>query len=471
MSNLVKQSQLSEVAVALWNKVKEKTNENFVNATYSEADQTITFTKVDGNTVEVPLTDLVSKSNANVITGETLITDGYILGGVIAKLDNQQNTMHAANLPHHFGYKSARVTTSQTLTHITIGIHDSIAVGTQITGIKVGAIKVSDNTISEYIIDGATATVQENKNTQLTNCTRSVVIALPQPFTPAEESWFCVTCLSAAWGERGTGSTGDGCSEQAAMPAVGSAVRVKASGFLGKYLLHTDKISLNDLANVANGAVKTVNNQMPNAQGDVTIGIDNIADLRTELDNRVLLSDVENVANKIPRIEANGKLPTSIIPELAITRVKTATDKNGALALIGDTEAHIQTGDVVVITGENNAIFMYNGGTDGVFENSFIELSIGDGTVKTVNGQSPDGTGAVTITADQINLSDNATVLEDELNAKVKTIGSQAAQDGNINLTLVLGTDEYELQANGTKITELPLMTAQEVQTIIDLFV
>ena len=290
MSNLVKQSQLSEVALALWEKVKQKTDVAFKNATYDKATQTITFTKIDDTTVEVPLTDLVSKSNANVITGETLITDGYILGGIISKLDNQQVVLSPAQQLHHFGLKSAQVRTGQKLTHITIGIHDSIAVGTQITGIKVGAIKVSDNTISHYVVNDATATVQENKNTQLTNCTRAVVVPLDTPFEATEDTWFCVTCLHATWGERTSEMfQEDACSEggrpDAVMPNIGSPVRVKRSGFLGKYLLHTDKISLNEIANITNGTVvKKVNNQLPDSQGNVTVGIDHIPDLQTELD-------------------------------------------------------------------------------------------------------------------------------------------------------------------------------------------
>ncbi len=443
MSNLVKQTQLKEVVVDLWNKVKGRTDVAFKNATYNETTQTITFTKIDDTTVDVVLTDLVSKSNANVITGETLITNGYILGGVIAKLDNKQTSLSAASIPHYFGLKTAQITTNQKLTHVTIGIHDSVAVGTRITGIKVGAIKVSDDTIIQHVINNATATVQENKNSELTNCTRAVVVPLDTPFTATEATWFCVTCEKATWGERSTDVGGSGCSESGTttgnMPNVGQAVIVKNNGYLGKYLLHTDKISLNDLANVANGAVKTVNTVQPNEQGDVTIGIDNIADLRNELDNRVLLSDVENVANKIPRIEADGKLPTSIIPELAITRVKTVDTKQTALGLVGDsTEAGLQTGDVVVITGENNAIFMYNGGTSSNFDTDFIELSIGDGTVKMVNGQAPNGTGEVVLTA---------TVDQTSTNNIVLTVGNQ------------------------NNFATLQCMTAQEVQAIKDLFV
>lgn len=440
MSNLVKQSQLSEVAVALWEKVKEKTDVAFKEATYNETTQTITFTKIDGNTVEVPLTDLVSKSNANVITGETLITDGYILGGVIAKLDNKNNTMTPASVPHYFGLKSAQLTTNQKLTHVTIGIHNDVAVGTQITGIKVGAIKVSDNTISHYVVNDATATVQENKNSELTNCTRAVVVPLDTPFTATEATWFCVTCEKATWGERSTDVGTSGCSESGDatgnMPNVGQAVIVKNNGYLGKYLLHTDKISLNDLANVANGAVKKVNNQMPDQQGNVTVGIDHIDGLRDELNGKVSQSQIGNQANQIPQIGGDGKLDVSIIPELAITRIHPVADKQGAMDLIG--AGTIQTGDVVVLTNEKNAIFMYNGGTNNNFNNDFIELSIGDGTVKTVNGQTPNVSGEVALTA-------------------------TVDQTSTDNIILAVG--------NQNNFATLQCMTAQEVQDIIDLFV
>ena len=218
-----------------------------------------------------------------------MLTDGYILGDVISKLDNQQTNMNSARLPHHMGHKAARVTPSQTLTHITIAIHNNVPVGTRIDGIKVGAINVNNNRISQYVVENATAYVQENKNTQLTNCTRSVVLTLPQPFTPTEESWFCITCLNAAWGERATGGTGDACSEQSDMPAVGSAVRAKASGYVGKYLLHSDKVSLNDLVNMANGSVNTVNRQRHDGQGNVNIGIQHIEGLEDALDNTITL--------------------------------------------------------------------------------------------------------------------------------------------------------------------------------------
>lgn len=290
MSNLVKKSHLQDVALNLWNRIKEKINETFKGASYNKTTQTITFTKANDTTVEVPLTDLVSKINANVITGETLITDGYIFGGVISKLDNRQTNMHAASTPHHMGHKDARVTTSQTLTHITIAIHNSVPVGTRIDGIKVGAINVSNRIISRYVVDNATAYVQENKNSELTNCTRSVVLTLEQPFTPTEDSWFCITCPSMMWGMRADGGHGWGCTESTPMPEVGQTVNEKGNGYLGKYLLHSDKVSLYDLASAA----KTVNGQAPSSSGDValTASVD-----QTSINNIVLTVGNQEFAN------------------------------------------------------------------------------------------------------------------------------------------------------------------------------
>lgn len=290
MSNLVKKSHLQDVALNLWNRIKEKINETFKGASYDKTTQTITFTKANDATVDVLLTDLVSKTNANVITGETLITDGYILGGIISKLDNQETTMHAARGEHHWGHENAQVRVGQTLTHITIAIHNDVPVGTRIDGIKVGAINVSDRIISQYVIENATAYVQENKNTELTDCTRIVVVTLPQPFTPTQDSWFCVTCLNSAWGMRAEGGHGYGCTESTPMPAVGSSVNRKGSGYLGKYLLHYDKVSLYDIASAA----KTVNGQAPSSSGDValTASVD-----QTSINNIVLTVGNREFAN------------------------------------------------------------------------------------------------------------------------------------------------------------------------------
>ena len=129
-------------------------------------------------------------------------------------------------------------------------------------------------------------------------------------------------------------------------------------------------------------------------------------------------------ADKIPQLDQDGKLSTTMIPDLAITSVTNVADKQEALNKIQD--GSIQVGDVVVVA-PNNEIYMYNGTpAGGTFENSFIQLSLGDGTVKEVNGQRPAANGQVVVTSSDISYdktisglqSDTVKEAIDELNGK-----------------------------------------------------
>lgn len=162
--------------------------------------------------------------------------------------------------------------------------------------------------------------------------------------------------------------------------------------------------------------IKTINQVIGNPDGDIEVGLrKNVDDLyltvggqdkaQIQLDY-LKDADTTNVggqpnADKIVKLGADGKLHQTMIPEIAISRVLTAVDKQAAINLIGDTDAHLQTGDVVVLTGEKNAVYMFNGTTPAgvdTFADGFIQLHLGDGTVKTVNRIQPDGTGNVELT-------------------------------------------------------------------------
>lgn len=119
--------------------------------------------------------------------------------------------------------------------------------------------------------------------------------------------------------------------------------------------------------------------------------------------NYVLQSDTTDTGGtgqqgRVVKLGADGKLHTNMLPELAINRVLMATSKNEALNMRGPNENQLQLGDVVVITGEQNKVYMCKDGTHATFENAFIELSLGDGTVKTVAGGSPNAQGNIQVT-------------------------------------------------------------------------
>lgn len=143
--------------------------------------------------------------------------------------------------------------------------------------------------------------------------------------------------------------------------------------------------------------------------GSITnIEIDTVNGLRDALDGKVNTSDVGNNPNQIPQLDGQGKLDATTMPDLAITSVQTVQTKQDAQNLV--TSGQIQVGDVVVVVSDNNSVYMYNGANhQNLFDNNFLELSIGTGTIRELNGLRPLANGQLTINAGQINGFDGNT--------------------------------------------------------------
>lgn len=441
MSNLVKQSQLSEVAVALWEKVKERTNEHFVNATYDKATQTITFTKFDNSEVTVNLTDLASKELDNVFTGKNVFGDLFVGGESVAiggeiPAGNRGGALGTKKFGHR-GYDSHANNGNGYVKSLSIGIQGKNVGETATVNVwEVAKGTDRNGDIPTLIASNVQLAVKDEAPWTAGN-RRYVEFPINKKYEVP--TYFIYQVHPSEEADRVISTDGDneeyvliGDSEDVTQENIAG---LSTFSIVGVHALNRGEVNIIDLI-TSGGSVKSVNNQMPDGQGNVTVGIDHIDGLRAELDGKVPLTEIGNAANQIPRIGRDGKLDTSIIPELAITRVHPVANQQEAMDLIG--AGTIQTGDVVVVEDAQNAIFMYNGGTNSDFDTDFIELSIGDGTVKMVNGQAPSGTGEVTLTA---------------------TVSQEV--DGDIVLTV----------GNQNNFATLQCMTNQQVQDIIALFV
>lgn len=443
MSNLVKQTQLKEVTLDLWTKIKERTNAAFKEVSYSEAEQKITFTKIDGNTVEVSLEDLASKELDNVFTGKNIFKDLFIGGesevvGGIVPAGNRGGAIGTKKFGHR-GYDSHANNGNGYVNSLLIGVTKNVGATATISvwAVKKGSTRNDD--IPTLVASNVELPVKGEAPWGNTSGNRNYVEFLVNKKYNSP-TYFIYQVHPSTEADRIVTSVAD---ENYVL--IGDNVNVtqesiaSLSNFeiVGVHALKRGEINIIDLI-TSGESVKTVNNQMPDGQGNVTVGIEHIDGLQTALDSKVDDSEVSTtaVANMIPRLGTDGKLDTNMIPELAITRVHPVTNQQGAMDLIG--AGTIQTGDVVVITNEKNAVFMYNGTTGGTFENSFIKLSIGDGTVKTVNGQIPNGSGEVELTA-------------------------TVDQTSTDNIILSVG--------NQNNFATLECMTTQDVQEIKDLFV
>lgn len=284
-----------------------------------------------------------------------------------------------------------------------------------------------------------------------------------------------------------------------------AAIEASRDNLVGVYLLELGDVNIIDLISSSSGSagtgtVTTVNRQPSDVQGNVTVNAEHIntqagITVQEALDNKVDITTLDdyiteidadrkyvqqtqvgNAPNLIPQLNQEGKLVGSIIPELSITRVQTVATEQDALAKINDDTANgLQTGDVVVITQNNNSIYMYNGTGTQVFKDNFIELSIGDGTVKVINNQRPTPNGEVIINSDHISYNNQASNLQsnnvkdaiDELNRKFVSNIRYESADRSLHQTID-GSDTKIVDGIVTKWGDLEHVTQSRLKNIFD---
>lgn len=296
--------------------------------------------------IEAIANEYVSKTQENLVEGKTILQDGYI-DGVLYSVNNPNATddNYTRSNTVYSGTSNRTIPAGQQVTTIVIGLRSSVAVGSTVTGINVGVVRKSDNVIIEYLHRNITSIALENKYTQI-NSTRIVNVNINKKWN--EEIYFIVGANGMVWQEphRDTGLTavtgGD------SLPSVGHVINnLNRTNYIGKIV-------------VLGKAVK----------------------LET-LNNKVDLSDVANVANKIPRICNNGKLDPSILP----------AEQNGGVRTVNDQSPN-QSGNVIVLAEH----IKYHANT-----NTNMKQAI-DGKPNTVNGQGQNN-GNITIYSDNININ------------------------------------------------------------------
>lgn len=306
--------------------------------------------------IEVIANDYVSKTQENLVEGKTILQDGYI-DGVLYSVNNPNATddNYTRSNTVYSGTSNRTIPAGQQVTTIVIGLRSSVAVGSTVTGINVGVVRKSDNTIIEYLHRNSTSIALENKYTQI-NSTRIVNVNINKKWN--EEIYFIVGANGMVWQEphRDTGLTavtgGDN------LRPVGSVINnLNRTNYIGKIVvlgkavkLETlnNKVDLSDVANVANkiprigengkldpsilpaeqnGGVRTVNGQSPGANGDVAVLAEHIkyvngqnTTVKGAIDNKINVSDavVSSQAGKIVKLDGDGKINENMFPSSII---------------------------------------------------------------------------------------------------------------------------------------------------------
>lgn len=128
-----------------------------------------------------------------------------------------------------------------------------------------------------------------------------------------------------------------------------------------------------------NSSVKSVNGQMPNNNGNVTLNANHFNDIysKTESDGKfVLQSDVANTAGKIPRLNAQGKLETSILPKIAINETFVFPGATFEEAQNKAMQQEMETGDLAILNvNTESRKYLCAEPSQNQFQHRFIELT------------------------------------------------------------------------------------------------
>lgn len=449
MSHLVKQSQLKEILGHSWTKTKDRYDGAFVDAEIPTTDKQITFTKVNNTKKNVSLADYARLTDQNNFKKDVAADN-------VAVIDNSGIGARSTHTSKNRGLGFRQLTTKAFkdgyVSHIKIYMDNRLQANTATTwkvwAITKGETDKNGDRVKEVVL-------AQNLNVQAVQegGQEKKIVEIPVNKSFEKETYFIVRCnqdvlvatdIKPEYEDDVVNLNNIQPPDTVDSP-IDWVAGVNSKGNTAiMYLYGRESIgSLSEKINaIKSGQVLSVNNQRPDTTGNITIGISHIQDLEAKLNEKVPKADLVATGgtaaerDKVPKLDANGKLHTSFIPEIAITRVKTAANKTEAQGLIGEGANQLQTGDVVVLEDTKKA-YMYKGDNTNDFANDFLELTMGNGTVKKISGGSPDNQGNVVVTV---------------------TEGGQ--QDG---ITMSFGS-------GGDSVTVATYMTTSEVQTIKDIF-
>ena len=375
MSNLINKTRLQKFAEDFWAKIKGRYDNAFVNAEIPAEEKKIKFTKADNTIKNVELTDYARLQDRNefkedVSADNVALANNSHIGSDIV-FDSQNRSV---------GFR--QLTTSafvdDYVDHIRVYVdnaNDRADSTWTVWAITKDANDKAQDRVKKVICDSTTLPV--NSITEGTETKKFVKIPVEASFE--HETYFIVRCSTHKL----------------------QVVRTVKQEY------SVDAINMNDsqppktpgqTINWASGGNTPGNTAIMYLVGRESIGSLALKLKQTQADSSkyVLKSETTTTseADKVVRLDNNGKLHKDMLPSIAINEYFSVTQfTHQALSDL----AHFENGDVVVVTNGGVVTKRYlcidKEHNAGNLVNAFVELNSKDGVVQSVNGK----VGAITL--------------------------------------------------------------------------
>lgn len=374
MSKLINQSRLQQFATKLWEKIKNRYDEAFVNATLtpdSSEDKKLTFTRKSGqNQLEIDLASYARLTDKNdfkqdVSADNVAIANNKYMGSAIS-FDSRDRSLGFRQLTTNAfadGY----------VDHIKVYVDNTNAATTstwKVWAITKGANGKESDRVGKVIYPTKSLEI----NTITENATEKKFVIIPIKESFEAETYFIVKCSTHKL-------------------EVTQSIKVEHQ---------EDVVNLNnsqppDEANsVINwGANAKSNTAIMYLYGRESIGSLSLKLNKTQADSSLYVKHSECTteggqptdAGKVVKLGDDGKLHDSLMPSIAINEyIEVATFDHATLL-----QQRYENGDVVVVTSGGQVTKRYlcinkNKNTANLTE-GFVELNSKDGVVQSVNGK------------------------------------------------------------------------------------
>ena len=312
-----------------------------------------------------------------------LFEDGYLNTAILSKIDNPRATTPSSGNNIYSGSPAFRVQANTFVDKIIIGIGDDIDIGAEVTGVNIGTVG-TDNIVLEHLIKQGRARAIANTYSEL-SCSKIISVPINRAFN--QDVYFMIGAKGMVWNEaRYAGVTAAG--GENGMPNAGTRLSPNSTNYVGKTLMigqglsikesFEQSISANNAINQAttvggndnasklvklssngkldpsmlpaeqNGGVRTVNDQSPNQNGNVTVLAEHIKyhantdiTVKGAIDGKVNESDTSNVGgagqgNKIAKLDNSGKLNDNMMPTTVAKRINGQTVNNNDVTIYSD---------------------------------------------------------------------------------------------------------------------------------------
>lgn len=303
----------------------------------------------------------VSKTLHNNVSGETIFSNGHVEGSILRLFSNKNPNMLIGSGGSCFGVPSTSISAGVNVGKIAMAVDPSLEVGSTVRNVVALAVKKSNNTVKEIIVENETSTVYYNNNTNL-NAQKIIYININRSFN--EEVYFLIGCDKMLWA---TDTYPISNAFGGSVPTVGTSLQIADYHYSGRFIIFSSRTSFDQLVGICNDSVsKTKNNILSGKtilqdayiqNGDIySIDNSNATDTNYSTNSDTVYS---GTANKV--IPANKNVTSIVVAVRSSMNVGT-----------------IATGiNVGVVRSDTNEIieYVHQNSTGIVYENTYSQIN------------------------------------------------------------------------------------------------